>query len=118
MKKFVFGLILMLANSAFACGGFGNGGTGCADKVLGVQTEAGNKIEIKLSGVSWFPQHICTGATTVQFAGTELEKNAALSIGMASYMSDKGPVFFRCTQKISNGICGCTNIVLGNTNRD
>ena len=103
-------MIGFLINSAsFACGGFGNGGDGCADGVAGVQTESGTK---------WYPEHICTGSNRIQFAGTDLEKQAALSIAMASYMADKGPIFFRCTEKLSYDVCGCTNIVLGNSWRD
>ena len=118
MKIFLLMIGVILSSSSFACGGFGNGGDGCADAVAGVQTEGGTKIEITTSGTAWYPEHVCTGSNRIQFAGTDLEKQAALSIAMASYMVEKGPIFFRCTEKLSNDVCGCTNIVLGNSWRD
>ena len=105
-------------SSTFACGGFGNGGAGCTDEIRGVQTENGNKVEITTAGTTWYSGHVCEGTYVVQFAGAELEKQAALSIGMASYMSKKGPIFFRCHQKLSSSTCACTNIGLGNSRRD
>ena len=101
-----------------ACGDFGNPGDGCAEIIKGVQTEGGDKIEITLSEVTWFSGLVCEGFNRIQFSGTDFEKKAALSIAMASYMSGKGPIFFRCTSKLNYGVCGCSNIVLGNTWRD
>lgn len=120
MKTILCCLFLAFSTPALACGdgGFGNGGDGCADNVLGVQTVSGDKIEITTSGTSWYAGHTCTGATVVQFAGTDLEKKAALSIAMTVYTSGKGPIFFRCTEKLSDGVCSCSNIVLGNSWRD
>jgi len=108
----------LLSSTTFACGGFGNGGDGCADAVTGVQTENGDKIEITTTRTSWYSGHICTGSNRIQFSGTELEKQAALSRAMASYMADKGPIFFRCAVKLANDVCGCTNVALGNSWRD
>ncbi|PKG37025.1 hypothetical protein [Psychromonas sp. Urea-02u-13] len=117
-KKIVLFGLCFFSISSFACGGFGNQGDGCADKVLGVQTEAGTAIEITTAGTSWYKGHVCEGSTVVQFSGTDLEKKSALSIAMASYMSNKGPIFFRCSVKLSSGVCGCTNVALGNVWRD
>ena len=117
--KVIFTILALLASSsAIACSEFGNGGDGCAEIVSGVQTEAGVKIEITTQGTNWYEGHVCTGSNVIQFSGTELEKHAALSIGMASYMAGKGPIYFRCYTKLSYGVCACTNIALGNSWRD
>ncbi len=118
MKYIYIFCLLGISSSTLACGGFGNGGDGCADNVLGVQTEAGDRIEITTSGTSWSQNHVCEGSTVVQFAGTDFEKKAALSIAMTAYTSGKGPIFFRCNAKLSHGVCSCSNIVLGNSWRD
>jgi len=118
MKMWIIFLLLLIPKVTLACGAFGNGGDGCAETVLGVQTESGNAIEITTSGTNWYSGHVCTGSTVIQFAGTDLEKKTALSIAMASYMASKGPIYFRCNAKLSYGVCSCTNIVLGNSWRD
>lgn len=117
MFLFLF-LFLFFPSVTFACGGFGNSGAGCTDEVSGVQTEAGVHVEITTNGITWATGHVCEGTTVTKFSGTELEREAALSIAMASYLAGKGPVFFRCNEKLSSSTCRCTNIGLGNSRRD
>lgn len=114
----VFGFLLFLSFKVEACEGIGNGASGCADYVRGVQTESGVLVELTVSPINWSDGHVCEGVNVVQFGGTDLEKQAALSIGMASYLAGKGPIFFRCSEKLSSTTCRCTNIALGNSRRD
>ena len=95
--KYTFAILfLSMPFLSSACGNYGNPNDGCAEFVKGVQTEAGSAIEIYLGSASWFPGHVCSGSSTVQFSGSELEVNSALAIGMATYLSGKGPIYFRC----------------------
>ena len=55
LKILLLMISVILSSNSFACGGFGNGGDGCADAVAGVQTEGGTKIEITTSGTTWYP---------------------------------------------------------------
>ncbi len=82
--KFLILTIFIFPQLAMTCSSFGNGGDGCAEKVLGVQTVAGKFIEITTTGTNWYQGHVCTGSTVVRFGGTDLEKQAALSIAMAA----------------------------------
>ena len=118
MKYVYFLIMLVLSSPSLACSGLGNGSSGCADVILGVQTEAGQVIEITTSGTTWSPNHVCSGSTVVRFAGTDLEKKSALSIAMTAYTSGKGPISFRCHEILNYGVCNCTNIGLGNSWRD
>ena len=117
MRNTITIFVLLFSMQSFACGSFGNPGDGCADKVLGVQT-VGEAIEIYGEGVNWYNNHVCSESTTMRFAGNELLTNASLSIGMAVYMSEKGPIYFRCNSKGDYNVCNCQIIVLGNTWRD
>lgn len=118
MKYLLLVIMFLLSVESLACGNFGNPGDGCTEEVEGVQTVSDSAVEIYASEVTWFNNHVCTGSTTMRFSGNELLTNAALSIGMASYMSGKGPVFFRCNAKEAYDVCSCQIIVLGNTWRD
>ena len=113
LKNLTIATCLLLPSLVYACGNFNSPDSGCSAEVRGVQTEAGTKIEITMSGINWYADHVCDGTYVVQFAGSDLQRKTALSIGIATYMSGRGPVFFRCSEKLSNSTCACTSISIG-----
>ncbi len=110
--------IFVFSKTSLACTNFGNAGDGCANYVLGVLYMNG-VVELELSVVSWYPGHVCTGINRIQFTADKELRDKAWTVGLTSYVSGKGPVFFRCDSAVGNRTwCNCQVIVYGNTYRD